>query len=112
MTKREREIFDDLMDLYEFQVYKNEQGLLQVYDLQGACLGDICSETFRDEWEILDRMEIYHEDYIIRGIEEYVDIKNCFNYEDILQVLEQENIEDLQYDMAILRLITHQEQKV
>lgn len=111
MTKREKEIFDDLMDLYEFQVYTNEQGLLQVNDLQYACLGDICDEIFKDEWEILERMETYHEDYIIRGIEDYVDISSCKNYNDILAVLERENFEDLKYDIAILRLITRQEQK-
>lgn len=111
MTQREKEIFDDLMDLYEFQVYTNEQDKFQVNDLQKACLGDICDDIFNDEWEILERMDAYHQDYIINGLDDYLDLTECINYDDILAVLERENLEDLQYDMAILRLITRQEQK-
>lgn len=104
MTKREREIFDDLMDLYEFEVYTNEQEQLQVRDLQGACLGDICSETFKDEWEILDRMEIYHEDYIIRSLEEDFDLY-FETYGEWVQFLETQDKEKYGYDLAVLDLI-------
>lgn len=107
MTKRERDIFNDLMDLYEFEVYTNEQGQLQVYDLQGACLGDICSETFKDEWEILERMEIYHEDYIIRAIEEDLDVSfdTYGEYLDYLKALD--NKDEYGYDIAVLSLIVN-----
>lgn len=111
MTQREKEIFDDLMDLYEFQVYTNEQGKLQVNDLQRACLGDICDDIFNDEWEILERMDAYHQDYIINGLDDYLDLTECINYDDILAVLEREDLEELRYDKAILRLLARKEQK-
>jgi hypothetical protein len=105
MTQREKEIFNDLMDLYEFEVYTNEQDKFQVNDLQGACLGDICDDIFNDEWEILERMETYHLDYIINGLE------NTFNlsfdtFEEWVELLEREDLEELKYTEEILKLLT------
>lgn len=105
MTTQEKKVFDDLMDLYEFQVYTNEKGLLQVNDLQYACLGDICSEEFDDEYDILERMEIYHEDYIIRGLEETFDI-SFDTYVEWLEFLKTQDHNEYGYDIAVLSLIT------
>lgn len=75
LTEEEQQFFDELMDFYEFEVYTNEDGKLMVNDLQGgACLGDICDEEFNDEFEILDRMDVYHQDYIIAPLEEEYDV--------------------------------------
>jgi hypothetical protein len=107
MTKREKAVFDDLMSLYEFEVIHNDDDTLSVYDLQHACLGDICDEVFKDEFEILERMEIYHEDYIIRAIEE--DLHVCFDtygeYLDYLKALD--NKDEYGYDIAVLSLIVN-----
>jgi hypothetical protein len=107
MTQREKEIFDDLMDLYEFQVYKNDQGLLQVNDLQGACLGDICDEIFKDEWEILDRMNIYHNDYILNALEETFD--EYLDFEEWVQFLKTQDENEFGYDLKVLELIVKAE---
>ena len=53
------------MDMYEFEVYENDEGKLQVNDLQGACLGGICGEEFDNKFDIIKRMEVYHLDYIV-----------------------------------------------
>lgn len=105
MTQREKEIFDDLMSLYEFEIYKNENEKLQVKDLQYACLGDICSEEFDDEYDILERMEIYHEDYIISGLEETFDV-SFDTYVEWLEFLKTQNHDEYGYDIAVLSLIT------
>lgn len=105
MTTQEKKVFDDLMSLYEFEVYQNEQGLLQVNDLQYACLGDICSETFKDEWEILDRMDIYHNDYILGALEETFDF-SFDTYGEWLEFLKTQDHEEYGYDIAVLSLIT------
>jgi hypothetical protein len=110
MTKREKEIFDDLMDLYEFQVYTNEQGLLQVNDLQGVCLGDICDEIFKDEWEILERMDIYHNDYILNALEETFD--EYLDFEEWLQFLKTQDEDEFGYDLKVLELIVKAEKIV
>jgi hypothetical protein len=106
MTDRERFVFNDLMDAYQFEVIHNDDGTLSVYDLQHACLGDICDEIFKDEFEILERMEVYHLDYIINGLEETFD--NYFDtYGEWLQFLKEQNEEEYGYDIAILSLIVN-----
>jgi hypothetical protein len=106
MTDRERFVFNDLMDAYQFEVIHNDDGTLSVYDLQHACLGDICDEIFKDEFEILERMEMYHEDYIIRLLEE--DFNMYFDtYGEWLQFLKEQNNDEYAYDIAILSLIVN-----
>lgn len=117
MTDRERFIFNDLMDMYEFEVIRLDDGTLQVNDLQGACLGDICDEIFKDEWEILDRMEHYHLDYIIQALEYHFDwsakdSQHFDTFDQWLTFLEAYNPDEFDYDIAILRLITKKAQKV
>jgi hypothetical protein len=110
MTKRERAIFDDLMDAYQFQVIHNDDKTLSVYDLQHACLGGICDEIFKDEFEILDRMEMYHDDYIIRILEDTFD--TYFDtYGEWLQFLIEQREkgidEEIDVDIAVLSLIVN-----
>jgi hypothetical protein len=106
MTDRERFVFNDLMDAYQFEVIHNDDGTLSVYDLQHACLGDICDEIFRDEFEILERMDMYHDDYIIRLLEE--DFNIYFDtYGEWLQFLKEQNNDEYAYDIAILSLIVN-----
>jgi len=66
-------IFNHLMEEYQFKVIYNDNGTLSVYDLQHACLGNICDEIFKDEFEILERMETYHEEYTNRLLEKDFD---------------------------------------
>jgi hypothetical protein len=106
MNDRERFVFNDLMEAYQFQVIHNDDGTLSVYDLQHACLGDICDEIFKDEFEILERMGMYHEDYIIRILEE--DFNTYFDtYGEWLQFLKEQNNDEYAYDIAILSLIVN-----
>lgn len=111
------DLFEQLMDLYEFRVYKEKnedrQEILKVQDLQGGNLGDIESEEFADYCEILERMEAYHNDYIVRAIDE------CLNYyckkearewqtwEDLLTIAK-DNFEELmecEWDIKAMELI-------
>jgi hypothetical protein len=106
MTDRERFVFNDLMDAYQFEVIHNDDGTLSVDDLQGACLGEICDDIFKDEFEILERMEAYHLDYIIANLEE--DFDTYFDtFGEWLQFLKEQNNDDYAYDIAILSLIVN-----
>jgi len=104
MNKEQKEFFLEIMDLYEFEVYENDKGKLQVRDLQGACLGDICYEHFKDEFEIIDRMEIYHQDYILRVVEDEYDV-HFSNYEGWYNFLKKENPEHYLFELNLLSLI-------
>lgn len=104
MNKKDRELFLSMLDLYEFELYVNDNGLLQLYDLQGACLGDICSDEFRTEFEVIGRLEVYHEDYLIRDLEEQYDI-SFYYYDDWVEFLEEQNDNENEYTLSLLKLI-------
>ena len=111
------DLFEELMDLYEFRVYKetNEDGeeILKVHDLQGGNLGDIESEEFDDYCAIIERMEAYHNDYIIRAIDECIDYyctketREWATWEDLLKIAK-DNFEELmecEWDIKVMELI-------
>ena len=63
----------EMLDMYEFELYKVDDDSYALTDLQGANLGEIESDTFVTVFDLLDRMYAYHHDYIFRGIEDYAD---------------------------------------
>lgn len=81
-------LFIEFLNLTEFYLVKNENGTYSVRDCQGANLGDIESAEFDNAQDILDRMNIYFNDYIITDLTD-----ECVNnvsleydkYEDLLK---------------------------
>jgi len=105
MTKREKKVFDDLMDMYQFDVTRHvETDELWLTDLQGANLGGICDLPYKDEWAVLDRMEIYHNDYIIDLIEQDYNV-HFDTYQEYVDFLKSLNDKDEAYTIEILELI-------
>lgn len=111
------DLFEELMDLYEFRVHieTNEDGeeILKLEDLQRGNLGDIESEEFNDFYEILERMEAYHNDYIIRALDECLDyycpeIDNEWaNWEDLYYICtdNMDKMAECEFDIRVLELI-------
>lgn len=87
-------LFEEFMDLTEFSLIKHRNpehvveyeapdgdpicavdycGYWSIYDRQGANLGNINEDRFDNAGQILDRMEIYINDYIYRDLEEELD---------------------------------------
>ena len=87
-------IFEEWLDLTEFSLIKHKNpehiveyetqngepdcaidycGTWSIYDRQGANLGNINEDRFDNAGQILDRMEIYINDYIYRDLEEELD---------------------------------------
>ena len=62
-------IFNDWLELTEFELvkYRDRFGLI---DLQKANLGDIESDRFDDAMSMLDRMDVYINDYLVKDIYE------------------------------------------
>ena len=91
-----------LLELYEFDIILNDDLTLSVRDLQGANLGDIESEKFKTFDEIIDRMEAYHYDYIVRSLEEIYDINEMYfdDWKDMYKWLK-ENEMDTNYNRNI-----------
>ena len=80
-------LFLDMLDLYEFDLAVDEENYWRVIDRQGGNLGGIEQEQFNTIADIVDRMEAYHNDYIVEALE------NCFpeiehsNWEDLYKEL-------------------------
>ena len=64
--------FVDSMDFGILVEYNPDEkkNMLRLHDLQGANLGGIEEEWFADFEEVVDRMDIYIDDYFIRPVEE------------------------------------------
>ena len=83
-------LFDEFLDLTEFELikhkpndYEYDPARWSLKDKQGANLGDIEYDRFVNAEGILDRMEIYIDDYIIEPIEEafYSANINCADFD-------------------------------
>lgn len=75
-------LFDEFLDLTEFTLVKHKPNDYEydpahwsLIDNQGGNLGDIESDRFTSASQILDRMDVYIEDYIATPLEEEL-IKN------------------------------------
>ena len=68
-TQNEYEkLFEDFLDLTEFTLIKHKDGW-GLYDRQGGNFGNIEGDRFKSAAEILDRMDIYVDDYIREDLE-------------------------------------------
>ena len=106
MNEKEIRFFNELLDMYEFEAYKNENGKLQLNDLQGACLGGICGDEFNDEFEILERMETYHDDYIVELLQEDYDIV-LGTYQEWYDFLKEKNNKEHYFELNLFSLILY-----
>ena len=87
-------LFDEFLDLTEFRLIKHKGNdvecdpwIWSIVDLQGANLGNIEGDRFSDAQGILDRMDIYINDYFIQDIEDLleekgIDITWDYDYQD------------------------------
>ena len=98
MQNKWEKLFDEFMDLIEFTLIKyppNEEHpvpyIWGVIDKQGANLGDIQSDRFATAETILDRMDRYINDYIVKSIE------NCLDEKGLLPKYEYDGWDDLLY---------------
>lgn len=86
----------EMLEWYEFDLEVSPQGL-HLVDLQGANLGGIEGEVFSDLKEVVDRLSVYHEDYVIRDIEnQYYDTdpkENVSTWEELLLKSKELNLE-------------------
>lgn len=111
-------IFDEWLDLTEFTLvkyksndYEYDPARWGLVDKQGGDLGDIESDRFVSAMQILDRMDIYVEDYIIDPIEEVADTEDInisgwdnYGWDDLLSYRD-EFPEDYQWDFDVLDMM-------
>ena len=73
MKNTYEELFDEFLALTEFRLLKHNDGTFSLEDRQCANLGDIEDDRFETASEVLDRMDVYIQDYLAAGIEDALD---------------------------------------
>ena len=73
MQNTYEKLFDEFLDLTEFRLLKHKDGTFSLEDRQRANLGGIEDDRFETASEVLDRMDIYIQDYLIVDIEDALD---------------------------------------
>lgn len=68
------QLFDEWLELVEFALIKHKDGW-GLHDIQGGNIGNIENDRFETATQILERMDLYVDDYIIRGLEEDLDME-------------------------------------
>lgn len=115
MKNTYEKLFDEFLNLTEFSLLKHRTesddadvgaGLFSLKDRQCANLGDIESERFETAAQILDRMDVYIQDYLIVDIEDALDEKSIeidCDWEEYGQY--RDLIPDYKFDFDLLDMI-------
>ena len=113
MKNTYEKLFDEFLSITEFRLLKHKDGTFSLEDQQCANLGDIEDDRFASASEILDRMDIYIQDYLIEDIEDALDEKSieidCVwgeygKYRDV--------IPDYKFDFDLLDMIVNHSNEV
>lgn len=118
-------LFDEFLDLIEFRLIKyknnynknsNEYGCWGLIDSQGANLGDIEEDRFNNATDIIEKLNIYIDDYIIDSIITHAQELNIpISFNDSFQhMLKYRNDfpEENQWDFNILDMICNHSEKI
>ena len=104
-------LFEDMLDLYEFDLAVDNEGFWRVVDRQAGNLGGIEQEQFNTLADILDRMEVYHNDYIIEDLEKCFPEIEYSNWEDLYKELislsNDEDLSEFEFDIRVLEMILY-----
>jgi hypothetical protein len=105
-------LFDEFLDLTEFTLVRH-QNYWSLIDNQCANLGGIEINRFKNAAQILDRMDIYIHDYIIKDIEDLaeendIDISDWDGWGwDYLLSYRDKFPQDCQYEFDLLDMICY-----
>jgi len=104
-------LFLDMLDFYEFDLSVDEENNWRVIDRQGGNIGGIEQETFETLAQIVDRMDSYHNDYIIRSLEDVLIEVEYSSWEDlynqIIELAEYEDLSEIEFDVRVLEMIVN-----
>lgn len=113
MQNTYEKLFDEFLNITEFQLLKHKDGTFSIEDQQCANLGNIEDDRFTSASEILDRMDIYIQDYLITDIEDALDEKSIeidCDWEEYGQY--RKELPDYKFDFDLLDMIINHSDKV
>ena len=108
-------LFDQFLETIDFRLvkYPNGWGLM---DRQGADLGNIESDRFRDASTIIDRLDIYIKDYFADEIQASMDEYEAESWSDLLQearaTMPPEALQYHHYGLAVLDMVCNHPQEI
>lgn len=114
MSKYE-ELFNEVLDIIDFELikYKNGWGLI---DKQLADLGDIESERFDNVVKLVDRLEMYIEDYFVEEIRIEVEELAEMTWKEIIDTapneLNQQQSEAYKFNLLVLDMIFNHKDEI
>lgn len=104
-------LFDEFLELTEFTLVKHQNDW-SLIDNHGGNIGNIEVDRFLSAGQILDRMDVYIEDYIVDPIEQELDVKGIDDidrlvalcgWEDILEY--KDFLPESKWDFDVLDMI-------
>lgn len=105
---RYEELFDSFLNTIEFQLIKYPDGWGLV-DQQDGNLGNIESERFENALLLIDRLDIYIQDYFVSDIEEALGSQQFENWEAMVEAakerLDSADLEKYRFELDILDMI-------
>lgn len=114
MKNTYEKLFDEFLDLTEFRLLKHKDGTFSLEDRQCANLGDIEDDRFTSASEILDRMDIYIQYYIVEALSDILDDTGISLEEDTLEGLLEcrDKVPEADWDFDVLDMIVNHSDKV
>ena len=114
MKNTYEELFDEFLNLTEFRLLKHKDGTFSLEDQQCANLGDIEDDRFTSASEILDRMDIYIQDYIVEALSDILDETGISLEEDTWEGLLEcrDKVQEADWDFDVLDMIVNHSDKV
>ena len=114
MQNTYEKLFNEFLDLTEFRLLKHKDGTFSLEDRQCANLGDIEDDRFASASEILDRMDIYIQDYIVEALSDILDETGISLEEDTWEGLLEcrDKVPEADWDFDVLDMIVNHSDKV
>jgi len=101
-------LFEDFLNTIKFQLVKHSDGR-GVEDHQGANLGDIEQDRFANAAAIIDRLDIYIQDYFVSALEEGLGDEQYDDWPLLLEAtnkkLSSDDLNQYRFELKILDMI-------
>ena len=114
MSKYE-ELFNEVLDIIDFELIKYKNGWVLI-DKQLADLGDIESERFDNVVKLVDRLEMYIEDYFVEEIRIEVEELAEMTWKEIIDTapneLNQQQSEAYKFNLLVLDMICNHKDEI
>lgn len=99
-------LFDEMLEYMEFRLVKYPDGTFGLIDLQGGNLGNIEDDRFDNAVQLLDRLDIYYDDYFINPIADELKDKGIESFHKDFSIIKfRDELPDSEWDFDVLDMV-------